>query len=49
MSALLLHVQRQAVFMERIIDVSQYIYMEYKSRSGEAIDEMELHKLLYFA
>lgn len=35
--------------MERIIDVSQYIYMEYKSQSGEAIDEMKLHKLLYFA
>lgn len=35
--------------MERIIDVSQYIYNEYKKQSGEAIDEMKLHKLLYLA
>ena len=35
--------------MERIIDVAQYIYDEYKRQSGEVIDEMKLHKLLYFA
>lgn len=35
--------------MERIIDVAQYIYDEYKRQSGETIDEMKLHKLLYFA
>lgn len=35
--------------MERIIDVSQYIYNEYKRQSGEVIDEMKLHKLLYLA
>lgn len=35
--------------MERIIDVSQYIYDEYKMQSGEAVDEMKLHKLLYLA
>lgn len=35
--------------MERIIDVAQYIYEEYKRQSGEVIDEMKLHKLLYFA
>lgn len=34
--------------MERIIDVAQYIYDEYKRQSGEAVDEMKLHKLLYF-
>lgn len=34
--------------MERIIDVAQYIYDEYKRQSGEVIDEMKLHKLLYF-
>lgn len=34
--------------MERIIDVAQYIYDEYKRQSGEIIDEMKLHKLLYF-
>lgn len=35
--------------MERIIDVAQYIYEEYKMQSGETIDEMKLHKLLYLA
>lgn len=35
--------------MERIIDVAQYIYDEYKKQSGEIIDEMKLHKLLYLA
>lgn len=35
--------------MEKIIDVAQYIYDEYKRQSGEVIDEMKLHKLLYFA
>ncbi len=34
--------------MERILDVAQYIYDEYKRQSGENIDEMKLHKLLYF-
>lgn len=32
--------------MERIIDVAQYIYNEYKQQSGKVIDEMKLHKLL---
>lgn len=35
--------------MERIIDVAQYIYDEYKKQSGEVIDEMKLHKLLYLS
>ncbi len=35
--------------MERIIDVANYIFNEYKRQSGETIDEMKLHKLLYFA
>lgn len=34
--------------MERIIDVAQYIFDEYKCLSGKVIDEMKLHKLLYF-
>lgn len=34
--------------MERIVDVAQYIFAEYKRQSGEVIDEMKLHKLLYF-
>lgn len=35
--------------MERILDVAQYLIEEYKKITGEAIDEMKLHKLLYFA
>ena len=35
--------------MERIIDVAQYIYDEYKRQSGEVINEMKLHKLLYLS
>ena len=35
--------------MERVIDVAQYIYDEYKRQSGEVIDEMKLHKLLYLS
>lgn len=34
--------------MEKILDVAQYIYDEYKRQSGEIIYEMKLHKLLYF-
>jgi uncharacterized phage-associated protein len=35
--------------MEKIINVAQYIFTEYKKITGEVIDEMKLHKLLYFA
>lgn len=35
--------------MERAIDVARYICEEYHRISGEAIDEMKLHKLLYFS
>ena len=35
--------------MERVIDVARYICDEYQKMSGEAIDEMKLHKLLYFS
>ena len=35
--------------MERVIDVAKYIFDEYKKMSGKHIDEMKLHKLLYFA
>lgn len=34
--------------MERIIDVAQYIFREYEKMSSSPIDEMKLHKLLYF-
>lgn len=35
--------------MEKIINVAQYIFSAYKRVTGERIDEMKLHKLLYFA
>lgn len=35
--------------MERIIDVARYIFREYEKLSSTPIDEMMLHKLLYFA
>ncbi len=35
--------------MENILDVAQYIFDEYKKMSDEIIDEMKLHKLLYFS
>ncbi len=35
--------------MERAIDIANYICKEYRKISGEAIDEMKLHKLLYFS
>lgn len=35
--------------MDRAVDIAQYIYLEYKKISGKVIDEMKLHKLLYFS
>ncbi|HJB83545.1 MAG TPA: DUF4065 domain-containing protein [Candidatus Mediterraneibacter intestinavium] len=35
--------------MERILDVAQFIFDEYKKQAGKTIDEMKLQKLLYFA
>ena len=32
--------------MEKIINVAQYIFNEYKRVTGEIIDEMKLQKLL---
>jgi len=34
--------------MDRIVDVAQQIIIQYKKLTGENIDEMKLHKLLYF-
>ena len=34
--------------MEKIIDVAQYVYKYYLKETDEKIDEMKLHKLLYF-
>ena len=34
--------------MERLIDVASYICNRYYETNGERIDEMKLHKLLYF-
>jgi len=35
--------------MDRVVDIAQYIFDEYKKEANQAIDEMKLHKLLYFA
>lgn len=35
--------------MEKLMNIASYIYNRYKSIDGECIDEMKLHKLLYFA
>ena len=35
--------------MDKLLDVAQYIFEEYKRQTKETIDEMKLHKLLYFA
>ena len=35
--------------MSSILDIAQWIYEEYKRETKETIDEMKLHKLLYFA
>ena len=34
--------------MERILDVAAYICKKYKEHTNEILDEMKLHKLLYF-
>ena len=35
--------------MENILDVAQFLFDGYQRMSGERIDEMKLHKLLYFS
>lgn len=35
--------------MAKILDVAQYIISWYKDRTNEDIDELKLHKLLYFS
>lgn len=35
--------------MEKILNAAQYLFDEYKKMAGETIDQMKLHKLLYFA
>ncbi len=35
--------------MEKVLNVAQFIFDEYKKMSGSVIDEMKLHKLLYFS
>lgn len=35
--------------MEDLMNVASYVFNRYKSENGESIDEMKLHKLLYFA
>lgn len=35
--------------MNKAVNIASYICNEYQKMSGEAIDEMKLHKLLYFS
>ena len=35
--------------MEKLINVAGYIYQRYEKDFGIVIDEMKLHKLLYFS
>lgn len=35
--------------MEDLMNVASYVYNRYKSENGACIDEMKLHKLMYFA
>lgn len=35
--------------MDSILEIARYICQQYKKISGETLDEMKLHKLLYFA
>lgn len=35
--------------MENLMNVASYIYDRYNKTKGEKIDEMKLHKMLYFA
>lgn len=34
--------------MEKVTDIASYIYQRYQKQFGKCIDEMKLHKLLYF-
>lgn len=36
------------VYMEKLRQIASYIYMRYQKEFGRCIDEMKLHKLLYF-
>lgn len=33
----------------KIVDVANFVFEEYEKETGEKLDEMKLHKLLYFA
>lgn len=35
--------------MEKLVDIASYIYNRYHQTTGEQIDEMKLHKMLYFS
>ena len=36
------------MYMEELRQIASYIYMRYQKEFGRSIDEMKLHKLLYF-
>ena len=35
--------------MERILDIAKYLTKKYKDEKKEEIDELKLHKILYFS
>lgn len=35
--------------MKDLMNVASYVYNRYKNENGTDIDEMKLHKLIYFA
>ena len=35
--------------MEKLMNIASYVYNRYFETKGERIDEMKLHKMLYFA
>ena len=39
----------EEVIMEDLMNVASYIYNRYETENGTRIDEMKLHKLMYFS
>jgi uncharacterized phage-associated protein len=40
---------KEVMIMENLMSVASYVFNRYQDTMGEKIDEMKLHKLLYFA
>ena len=41
--------KKGGITMEKVLDVAKYIINRYEEVAGVTIDELKLHKLLYFA